>query len=103
APPHAEAALYFTPGQLVFQWVENGRVLIKPLATSSLRVAIADESVDSGWLASNVVRNGLSSAGPFMVGFYPAAVREFNCAFARGKASVLRGLRVPMPALIYIG
>ena len=98
-PPGAQAALFITPGQYVLQHEDGDGIKSKCLSPAQARAAFAMEPVDTGWLPPGAARWGVSSAGAFMVGFYPAEVRNLFVEFKRG----VRRLKVPMPPLVFCG
>lgn len=98
-PPGTEAALYFLPGQYVFQHEDGAGMKSKCLAPAQVRASFAKEPLDTGWLPQGASRWGVCSAGTFMVGFYPAQVRNVFVEFKGGT----RKLKVPMPPLVFCG
>jgi PRTRC genetic system protein B len=100
--PGEYAALIFGGEQLLFRQVApNGALETKFIAPASVAAAFAQAHlIDSGWLASNIVRWGVGAAGEWVVLFSPPAVCDLTL---ETDASEMVAVRVPMPGYVFLG
>jgi PRTRC genetic system protein B len=98
-PPNAVAAIFLAPGSCVYQRRNDSMFTSKTVTPATLRLAFAQEPITSGWLPEGVVLWGVSTAGAYMVGYYPPAVRAMRVRFGNR----VRRLRVPLPGLVFAG
>lgn len=99
-PLDASAALYFLPGQYLFEtFGENGHHL-KALSSVQVARAFRDLRTDTGWLDRRVLRYREATDGNAILSYMPAGNRDITVAFSDGS---IRDLTVPLPALILLG
>lgn len=99
-PPDASAALYFLPGQYLFEtFGENGHRL-KALSSHQVSRAFRDLRTDTGWLDRSVLRYCEAAYGNAMLSYLPAGNRNISVKCSDG---VVRDITVPLPTLILLG
>lgn len=99
-PPDAEAALYFLPGQYLFETFGENKHGLKALSSAQVSRAFRDLQTDTGWIDRRVLRYREATDGNAILSYLPAGVRTITVAFTTGEAA---GLSVPLPALILLG
>lgn len=99
-PPDASAALYFLPGQYLFEtFGENGHSL-KALSSVQVTRAFRDLRTDTGWLDRRVLRYREATEGNAILSYLPTGNRNITVEFSDG---IISDLTVPLPALILLG
>ncbi|MCA1553933.1 MAG: prokaryotic E2 ligase family D protein, partial [Chloroflexi bacterium] len=89
-----EAAVFFMQDQLMFCQRDHGDRL-KPLSLQTLRAAVSEAPLDSGWLPPGLVRCGQSAHGPWAVLWVPP-----------GKHTVMLAdeqIETPLPGFVLYG
>lgn len=100
APPDAEAALYFLPGQYLFEaFGENGHKL-KALSSVQVTRAFRDLQTDTGWIDRRVLRYREATDGNAILSYLPAGLRTITVAFPGEKTEALT---LHLPTLILLG
>lgn len=97
-----DAALYFTRGnsQYLFHWRENGVAHNKFVSSAAVRTAFLNEAIDSGWLAPQVCRCGVSNKGEWFVAVIPSGLQTIT--IVNGNAQ-LEQFNVPLPKMLFMG
>lgn len=99
-PPDAEAALYFLPGQFLFEALgENGSTL-KALSSAQVTRAFRDLQTDTGWIDRRVLRYREAGDGNAILSYMPAGVRTISVVFPGDTVEILT---LPLPTLILLG
>lgn len=99
-PPDAEAALYFLPGQYLFEaFRENGHGL-KALSSVQVTRAFRDLQTDTGWIDRRILRYREATDGNAILSFLPAGSRTITVAFPNDR---VEALTLPLPTLILLG
>jgi hypothetical protein len=99
-PPDASAALYFLPGQYLFETFGENRHGLKALSSEQVTRAFRDLQTDTGWLDRRVLRYREAAEGNAILSYLPAGTRSIAIAFSDG---VVRDITVPLPTLILLG
>ena len=99
-PPDASAALYFLPGQYLFEtFGENNRGL-KALSSAQVTRAFRDLQTDTGWIDRRVLRYREATDGNAILSYLPAGLRAITVAFPGDR---IEPLTLPLPTLILLG
>ena len=103
-PPDIEAAVFFMEDQLMFCQREHGDSL-KPLALKTLRAALSNVALDSGWVPSGVVRCGESAQGAWTVLWIPPTRHTLILVNDKWRKEGGRDWRIeaPLPGLVLCG
>ncbi|HMO80013.1 MAG TPA: hypothetical protein PKD24_04410 [Pyrinomonadaceae bacterium] len=99
-PPDASAALYFLPGQYLFETFGENRHGLKALSSVQVTRAFRDLQTDTGWLDRRVLRYREAADGNAILSYLPAGKRNITVAFSDG---VVKNITVPLPTLILVG
>lgn len=100
APPRSlsaiKAELLILDGTYILHYRDQQNDSYKCLSPSTLRVAFANESIDSGWIGEGVVRWGFGATGEWAVKFIPPGQYTLDCD-EMGK------IQTPLPGMIFAG
>lgn len=99
-PPDTEAALYFLPGQYLFETFGENRHGLKALSSGQVTRAFRDLQTDTGWIDRRVLRYREATDGNAILSYLPAGVRTITIAFSGDRTEILT---LPLPALILLG
>ncbi|QYO65385.1 hypothetical protein [Leptolyngbya sp. 7M] len=99
-PPDASAALYFLPGQYLFETFGENRHGLKALSSVQVTRAFRDLQTDTGWLDRRLLRYREAVDGNAILSYLPAGKRNITVAFSDG---VVKNIAVPLPTLILLG
>ena len=99
-PPDAEAALYFLPGQYLFETFGEIRKGLKALSSVQVTRAFRDLQTDTGWIDRRVLRYREATDGNAILSYLPAGVRTVTIAFPGDR---VEALTLPLPTLILLG
>ncbi|HMM78457.1 MAG TPA: hypothetical protein PKC65_00380 [Pyrinomonadaceae bacterium] len=99
-PPDASAALYFLPGQYLFETFGENRQSLKALSSVQVTRAFRDLQTDTGWLDRRVLRYREAADGNAILSYLPAGVRTITVAFPGDR---IETLTLPLPTLILLG
>ena len=99
-PPDADAALYFLPGQYLFETFGETRQGLKALSSVQVTRAFRDLQTDTGWIDRRVLRYRESTDGNATLSYLPAGLRTITVAFPGGR---IEALTLPLPTLILLG
>ena len=99
-PPDAEAALYFLPGQYLFETFGETRQGLKALSSVQVTRAFRDLQTDTGWIDRRVLRYREATDGNAILSYLPAGVRTVTIAFPGDRIATLT---LPLPTLILLG
>lgn len=99
-PPDADAALYFLPGQYLFETFGESRHGLKALSSEQVTRAFRDLRTDTGWINRRVLRYREATDGNAILSYLPAGVRTITVAFSNDR---IETLTVPLPTLILLG
>ncbi|HMS11338.1 MAG TPA: hypothetical protein PKE66_17745 [Pyrinomonadaceae bacterium] len=99
-PPDASAALYFLPGQYLFETFGENRQSLKALSSVQVTRAFRDLQTDTGWLDRRVLRYREATDGNAILSYLPAGVRTITVAFPGDR---IETLTLPLPTLILLG
>ena len=100
-PAHADAALLFVEGGLLWLRRDGPGVRVKALGPQQLRAAVSEVPVDSGWLPEGVKRWGHGPGGAYALIVAPPQTRTL--VLQRPGQSRLDNLEVSLPALAMLG
>lgn len=90
-----DAELLFVEGIYVLHSLRGNRHQYKILSAQNLRLAFAEEPLDSGWLPAGIVRYGANSQGAWGVKFIPP--QQYRVQLVQKKYSL------PLPGLLLSG
>lgn len=99
-PPDAEAALYFLPGQYLFETFGETRQGLKALSSVQVTRAFRDLQTDTGWIDRRVLRYREATDGNAILSYLPAGVRTVTIASPGDRIATLT---LPLPTLILLG
>lgn len=99
-PPDAEAALYFLPGQYLFETFGETRHGLKALSSEQVTRAFRDLQTDTGWMDRRVLRYREATDANAILSYLPAGVRTITVAFPGDRTETLT---LPLPALVLLG
>jgi PRTRC genetic system protein B len=99
-PPDAEAALYFLPGQYLFETFGENQHRLKALSSAQVTRAFRDLQTDTGWIDRRVLRYREATDGNAILSYLPAAQRTIKVAFSGDR---IETLTLPLPTLILLG
>ncbi|MBX3289971.1 MAG: hypothetical protein KF855_11575 [Acidobacteria bacterium] len=99
-PPDAEAALYFLPGQYLFETFGSGKHGLKALSSAQVARAFRDLRTDTGWIDRRVLRYCEAADGNAILSYLPAGVRTITIVFPEDRVETLT---LPLPTLILLG
>ncbi len=99
-PPDAEAALYFLPGQYLFETFGETRQGLKALSSVQVTRAFRNLQTDTGWIDRRVLRYREATDGNAILSYLPAGVRTVTIAFPSDR---IETLTLPLPTLILLG
>ncbi len=99
-PPDASAALYFLPGQYLFETFGEHRNGLKALSSVQVTRAFRDLQTDTGWIDRRVLRYREAMDGNAILSYLPAGVRTITVAFPGDR---IESLILPLPTLILLG
>lgn len=99
-PPDADAALYFLPGQYLFEMFGENKHGLKALSSEQVTRAFRDLRTDTGWIDRRVLRYREATDGNAILSYLPAGVRTITVAFSDDR---IESLTVPLPTLILLG
>lgn len=99
-PSDAEAALYFLPGQYLFETFGEDRNALKALSSVQVTRAFRDLQTDTGWIGRGVLRYREALDGNAILSFLPAGLRTITVAFPHNRTETLT---LPLPTLILLG
>ena len=99
-PPDASAALYFLPGQYLFETFGENRQVLKALSSEQVTRAFRDLRTDTGWIDRRVLRYREASDGNALLSYLPAGERTITISFSGNQTETLS---LPLPALILLG
>lgn len=99
-PPDASAALYFLPGQYLFETFGDERHGLKALSSEQVTRAFRDLHTDTGWIDRRILRYREATDGNAILSFLPASERTITVVFPGDRTEVLT---LPLPTLILLG
>ncbi|MEP6849070.1 MAG: hypothetical protein ABI999_09455 [Acidobacteriota bacterium] len=99
-PPDAAAALYFLPGQYLFETFGENRHALKALSSTQVTRAFRDLQTDTGWIDRRVLRYREATDGNAILSYLPAAPRTIAIVFPGDRVETLI---LPLPTLILLG
>lgn len=99
-PPDASAALYFLPGQYLFETFGENNHGLKALSSAQVTRAFRDLQTDTGWIDRRVLRYREATDGNATLSYLPAGVRTITVAFQGDRTETLT---LPLPTLILLG
>jgi PRTRC genetic system protein B len=99
-PPDAEAALYFLPGQYLFEKFGEHRNELKALSSAQVSRAFRDLQTDTGWIDRRVLRYREATDSNAILSYLPAGVRTITVALPGDRTETLT---LPLPTLILLG
>lgn len=99
-PPDAEAALYFLPGQYLFETFGENQHGLKALSSEQVTRAFRDLQTDTGWIDRRVLRYREATDGNAILSYLPAGLRTITVAFPGDRIEILP---LPLPTLILLG
>lgn len=99
-PPDAEAALYFLPGQYLFETFGESRQGLKALSSEQVTRAFRHLQTDTGWIDRRVLRYREGTDGNAILSYLPAGQRTITVAFPGDR---IQTLSLPLPTLILLG
>lgn len=99
-PADADAALYFLPGQYLFETFGEHRNGLKALSSAQVTRAFRDLQTDTGWIDRRVLRYREATDGNAILSYLPAGVRSITVAFPGDR---IETLTLPLPTLILLG
>lgn len=99
-PPDPEAALYFLPGQYLFETFGESRQGLKDLSSVQVTRAFRDLQTDTGWIDRRVLRYREATDGNAILSYLPAGERSITIAFPGDRTETLT---LPLPTLILLG
>jgi len=99
-PPDASAALYFLPGQYLFETFGENRQSLKALSSEQVTRAFRDLRTDTGWIDRRVLRYREASDGNALLSYLPAGERTITISFSGNQTETLS---LPLPTLILLG
>lgn len=99
-PPDASAALYFLPGQYLFETFGENQHGLKALSSEQVTRAFRDLQTDTGWIDRRVLRYREATDGNAILSYLPAGLRTITVAFPGDRIEILP---VPLPTLILLG
>lgn len=99
-PPDASAALYFLPGQYLFETFGENRHGLKALSSAQVTRAFRDLQTDTGWIDRRVLRYREATDGNAILSYLPAGSRTITVAFAGDR---IETLTLPLPTMILLG
>lgn len=99
-PPDTEAALYFLPGQYLFETFDLNKRGLKALSSSQVTRAFRDLRADTGWLDRKVLRYCEATNGNAILSYLPAGTRTITVVFSSGR---IETLTLPLPTLVLLG
>ena len=100
APPDAEAALYFLPGQYLFEAFGENSHGLKALSSAQVTRAFRDLRTDTGWIDRRVLRYREATDGNAILSYLPAGIRTITVAFPGDRTETLT---LPLPTLVLLG
>lgn len=98
-PRDAEAALYFLPGQYLFETFAEEKCSLKALSSEQVTRAFRDLRTDTGWLDRRVLRYREATDGNAIISYLPAKMRTITVEFSDRTEE----LTIPLPTLILLG
>lgn len=99
-PPDADAALYFLPGQYLFETFGEHRNGLKALSSAQVTRAFRDLQTDTGWIDRRVLRYREATDGNAILSYRPAGLTTITVAFPEDR---IQSLTLPLPTLILLG
>lgn len=99
-PVDAEAALYFLPGQYLFETFVENRHGLKALSSEQVTRAFRDLQTDTGWIDRRVLRYREATDGNAILSYLSAGVRTITVAFPGDRTE---RLTLPLPTLVLLG
>ena len=99
-PPDASAALYFLPGQYLFETFGENNHGLKALSSAQVTRAFRDLQTDTGWIDRRVLRYREATDGNAILSYLPAGLRAITVAFPGDR---IEPLTLPLPTLILLG
>lgn len=99
-PPDASAALYFLPGQYLFETFGENRHDLKALSSAQVTRAFRDLQTDTGWIDRRVLRYREATDGNAILSYLPAGERTISVVFPGNRT---KSLTLPLPTLILLG
>ncbi|MBX3282379.1 MAG: hypothetical protein KF756_07880 [Acidobacteria bacterium] len=99
-PPDATAALYFLPGQYLFETFGEDRLALKALSSVQVTRAFRDIQTDTGWIDRRVLRYREAADGNAILSYLPAGVRNITVVFPGDR---IETLSLPLPTMILLG
>ena len=99
-PPDAMAALYFLPGQYLFETFGEDRLALKALSSVQVTRAFRDIQTDTGWIDRRVLRYREAADGNAILSYLPAGVRNITVVFPGSRVEMLS---IPLPTLVLLG
>ena len=100
APPDAQAALYFLPGQYLFETFGENRQRLKALSSAQVSRAFRDLQTDTGWIDRRILRYREATDGNAILSYLRAGLRTITVAFPQDR---IETLTLPLPTLILLG
>jgi hypothetical protein len=98
--PNVPAAIYFTNhGDYILKFkngLKDNEIVTKSLRAPEVAAAFTRETVDSGWIASGIMRVGSGHKGPWFVFFKPACKVKIQIGTAKR-------IEIPIPSTVLVG
>src|SRR3954462_7385046 len=88
-PPDASAALYFLPGQYLFETFGENQHRLKALSSAQVTRAFRDLQTDTGWIDRRVLRYREATDGNAILSYLPAGLRTITVAFPGDRIETL--------------
>lgn len=101
--PDETASLMFIAGdQYLFRYRDKaGATAYKFVSPAAVRTAFVHETIDTGWLPSNVRRWGMGRLGEWLLVTHPP--RRYSFTFTADQGNDAATLQIVMPALAFFG
>ncbi|MBX7062890.1 MAG: prokaryotic E2 ligase family D protein [Pyrinomonadaceae bacterium] len=99
-PSDASAALYFLPGQYLFESFGENRNALKALSSTQVTRAFHDLQTDTGWIDRRILRYREATDGNAILSYLPASERTITVVFPGDRT---KALTLPLPTLILLG
>lgn len=100
APPGANRAVFFCPGQMYYSRLQDNMQTDKPISASTFKRSGAEVEIDSGWLSPHIVRVGEGPKGSIVLSYKEPARRQI---LVQIKGTEPTKLTLPLPGLILAG
>lgn len=92
----SKGELIFLDGQYLFHYRDGRREHYKLVSPEQVWQAFSNESIDSGWIPSDVIRWGIAQRSEWVITFKPPGIHELN--FSSNET-----LTVALPGFVFLG